>query len=333
MHLAGCSRDCLLKRTSQLSRLSGSKASTHSLPNSRQTQKQHGRHQPLQVSAGFASIAGVLFVSVLPFATVQSLASSGLGKKLQTDLERAKPKMEKEERERRKIEAQARSQSMWFGAERPKWLGPLNHDYPNHLRGEAPADYGYDVLSLGTEPDAFARNFELELLHSRWAMLGAFGALLPEVLQYTGLFNFAEPRWWNVGYTKLRGEDLNYLGLGGFRIAGNQGIAIIAICQVVLMFGPEYARSCGTAALEPLGVYLPGTQNYPGGIFDPLGLSKDPYSIEDLKVKEMKNGRLAMVAWLGFFIQAAVTQKGPVENLLDFIHDPAHNNVLKYLRQ
>lgn len=68
---------------------------------------------------------------------------------------------------------------MWFGAERPKWLGPVDHDYPNHLRGEAPADYGFDVLSLGSEPDAFARNFELELLHSRWAMLGAFGALLP----------------------------------------------------------------------------------------------------------------------------------------------------------
>ena len=70
-----------------------------------------------------------------------------------------------------------------------------------------------------------------------------------------------------------------------------------------------------------------------GGIFDPLDLSKDPYSIEDLKVKEMKNGRLAMVAWLGFFIQAGVTQRGPIENLLDFIHDPAHNNVLKYLKQ
>ena len=30
------------------------------------------------------------------------------------------------------------------------------------------------------------------------------------------------------------------------------------------MFGPEYARSCGIEALEPLGVYLPGDKNYPG---------------------------------------------------------------------
>lgn len=35
-----------------------------------------------------------------------------------------------------------------------------------------------------------------------------------------------------------------------------------------------------------------------------------------------------MIAWLGFFAQAAATRKGPVENLLDFIADPAHNNVL-----
>lgn len=75
------------------------------------------------------------------------------------------------------------------------------------------------------------------------------------------------------------------------------------------------------------------TQNrVAGGIFDPLGLSKDPFSIEELKVKEMKNGRLAMVAWLGFFAQAAATQKGPVQNLLDFVNDPMHENIFKYLR-
>lgn len=30
------------------------------------------------------------------------------------------------------------------------------------------------------------------------------------------------------------------------------------------MFGPEYARSKGPSALEPLGIYLPGDKNYPG---------------------------------------------------------------------
>ena len=192
------------------------------------------------------------------------------------------------------------------------------------------------------------------------------------MLQYSGAANFLEPRWWNVGAAKLGGEDLNYLGVAGLRIAGGQGILIIAVCQVcrrsrsfvrrrartalhtaqpdtpsrrqvLLMFGPEYARSCGIEALEPLGVYLPGDKNYPGNqesaiarvfggnevarcqdaadkshdheyalsdaggiLFDPFGLSKDVAAFEDNKVKEIKNGRLAMVAWAGFFAQVSL---------------------------
>jgi light-harvesting complex II chlorophyll a/b binding protein 7 len=53
------------------------------------------------------------------------------------------------------------------------------------------------------------------------------------VLQLTGLAGFLEPRWWNVGLAKLTtNEDLNYLGIQGLRIAGSQGVLIIAICQV-----------------------------------------------------------------------------------------------------
>ena len=52
--------------------------------------------------------------------------------------------------------------------------------------------------------------------------------------------------------------------------------------------------------------------------------------LEELRVKEIKHARLSMVAWVGFAAQAAVTQKGPLENLLDFCKDP-HKNVFTYL--
>eukprot|EP00205_Picochlorum_sp_RCC944_P002813 CAMPEP_0182609586 /NCGR_PEP_ID=MMETSP1330-20130603/3624_1 /TAXON_ID=464278 /ORGANISM="Picochlorum sp., Strain RCC944" /LENGTH=292 /DNA_ID=CAMNT_0024828455 /DNA_START=55 /DNA_END=933 /DNA_ORIENTATION=+ len=228
----------------------------------------------------------------------------------------------------------------WYGPDRKLFLpsGLLERaDVPSYLNGSLAGDYGYDPLGLGKDGGA-EKYREQELLHARWAMLFTFGALAPELLAVNG-GDVPGSVWFETGKTLLDGDSLKWFIVPFGQIDNPLPLVVVAAAQVALMGGAEFYRKQGSVQAG----FAPGVGKfdesvfdgvdplYPGGPFDPLGLADDPDVFAELKVKEIKNGRLAMVAGLGFFIQALVTQEGPYANWSKHVADPFGYNLLTIL--
>ena len=82
-----------------------------------------------------------------------------------------------------------------------------------------------------------------------------------------------------------------------------QSILAVLACQVVVMGAIEaYRVNGGLFGGRDLDLVYSS-----GGRFNRLGLADDPDVAAELKVKEIRNGRLAMLSMLGYYVRAPVT--------------------------
>merc|ERR1712096_289311 len=124
---------------------------------------------------------------------------------------------------------------------------------------------------------------EAELQHCRWAMLGVAGILVGEIVRP------------DINFYKAPQQIEGSLP---FSISTLVGIQFILMHYVELRRWQDF-KNPGSVDQDPifeqnkLSFHEVG---YPGGIFDPLGMSKG--NVKQLKEKEIKNGRIAMVAFV-----------------------------------
>ena len=162
---------------------------------------------------------------------------------------------------------------------------------PAYLDGTMAGDYGFDPLRLGQNPETLPYLQEAELMNGRWAMHATAGILFTDAV---GL-----PKFWEAGEAAL----------------GDWDIKTLVAIQVVVMGFLEAGASVVHVATGESGV----VGNFP---FDPTGQDSPA-----MKVKEIKNGRLAMMSFLGMVSQYAVTGTSPLEGLKAHMANPTQVNI------
>merc|ERR1719183_1001322 len=210
--------------------------------------------------------------------------------------------------------------SKWYGPNRrlylPAGLLDINTDVPSYLDGTLAGDYGFDPLKLGA--DGKIDQYRVaEVIHARWAMLAIPGIVIPEALGIPGGV------WTETGKVFLDGEA------GRPEILQNP--IIFAGIQIALFAAVEGYRS---GKIDAPDGFVPFKGKFsgsdfsgldpinPGGPLDFFNVAATPEDLAVLKVKEIKNGRLAMIAMLGVFVQGLTTNEGPAANWGKHVADP-----------
>ncbi|EWM29791.1 light-harvesting protein [Nannochloropsis gaditana] len=175
---------------------------------------------------------------------------------------------------------------------------------PKALDGSLPADVGFDPLNLSdidfdftylmvptkwdesrTGLSALKWFREAEIKHGRFAMLAVLGWVAVDMGLRLPVAKYA-------GYNAVQAHDV-------FVKSGDMTVGLLAIGFLEVVMGA--------------GIYemSKGSDRAAGDFsFDPLGLGKDPAKYARYQVSEIKNGRLAMLAFGGIATQAVLTNGG-----------------------
>ncbi|VAH44438.1 unnamed protein product [Triticum turgidum subsp. durum] len=201
------------------------------------------------------------------------------------------------------VRAAAPERPIWFpGSTPPPWLD-----------GSLPGDFGFDPWGLGSDPESLRWNVQAELVHCRWAMLGAAGIFIPELLTKIGILN--TPSWYTAGEQEYFTDTTT-----------------LFIVELILIGWAEGRRWAdiikpGCVNTDPI---FPNNKLTGTDVGDPLGYGTgSPEKLKELRTKEIKNGRLAMLAVMGAWFQAEYTGTGPIDNLFAHLADPGHATIFR----
>jgi hypothetical protein len=165
---------------------------------------------------------------------------------------------------------------------------------PKHLKGTMAGDYGFDPLRIGANTEILPYYAEGERINARWAMAAVAGILFTDLVGIHG----AEGHWWEADTKTYWADTKTLVGIE---------IVVMGLLEGLRARGWEKTGQSGAFGMHP---------------FDPAGMNSS-----EMATKEIKNGRLAMLAFLGFCSQGAVQGLGPIECLKKHLEDPGHNNI------
>ena len=146
---------------------------------------------------------------------------------------------------------------------------------------------------------------EAEIKHARLAMLAAVGWPIAELFDKKIALAFGLP-----SALTSTGESPSLLNGGLDKIEPEYWVLVLSVAGLAEL-------SANTAKMEKGNKYVPGDCG-----FDPLGLfPKDKKEQFIMQTKEIKNGRVAMMAILGFVVQEAL-YNSPVTDETPFFFSP-----------